>query len=133
VPEAFFGPWLLEATTAESVFFERFVIAGTDGVDGIYEPDENGTPTQLSVTGEEWTIDLQARFGEEGDWFSYEPVRTTRFVPHEGLMVWLGSELPIEPSGDVFAHLLVLRCVSTDPALNPPLTPNPFDFTLPKG
>lgn len=132
MPETFFGPWQLRGTTAQSQFSERFVLAGAGGADGIYEPDEGGAPTLLSVTGDEWTIDFQARFGLSGEWFSYEPTRTTRFVPHQGLTVHLASILITKPGGDVLNHLLVVRCISTDPALSPPLTPNPFDFSLPE-
>jgi len=130
--ETFFGPWQLRATTEESHFFERFVIAGSDAADGIYEPDRGGTPVDLAVTGQEWTIDLQARF-EQGEWFSYDPVRTTRLVPQQGLTVWLASDRITEPRANVFAHLLVVQVVSRDPVLSPPATPNPFDFSVPKG
>lgn len=128
----FFGPWRLRASVEPSQFFERFVIAGSDAADGIFEPVEDGPPVELDVSGGRWTIDVQARF-QEGDWFSYEPVRSTRFVPQQGLTMWLTGEVISEPDASVFAHLLVVRLVSTDPILSPPMIPNPFDFSLPKG
>jgi hypothetical protein len=128
--QTFFGPWQLRATTEESHFFERFVITGSAGADGVYEPDRGGAPTQIAVAGEAWAIDFQARF-QEGEWFSYDPVRTTRFVPAQGLTVWLTGDEIHEPDAFVFAHLLAVQCVSTDPTLSPPMIPNPFDFSVP--
>jgi len=129
--ETFFGPWQLRAATEESHFFERFVITGSVGADGDYEPGRDGTPIELFVTGEEWSIYLQARF-EQGEWFSYDAVRTTKFVPQQGLTVWLASDTIHEPTANVFAHLLVVQAISTDPTLSPPMVPNPFDFSVPK-
>ena len=130
--QTFFGSWQLRAATEESNFFERFVITGSAAADGIFEPSRDGTPIELSVAGDEWAIDLQARF-QEGEWFSYDPVRTTTFVPSQGLTVRLASDTIHEPTAFVFAHLLVVHLVSTDPSLSPPMLPNPFDFSLPKG
>jgi hypothetical protein len=133
VAQTFFGPWHLTATTGKSHFSEQFVIDGSDGADGIYVPLEDETmPTVLDVNGARWTIDFQARFSEE-DWFSYDPIRTTRYMQHQGLTVWLSSAAILKGVDDVFAHLLIVECISRDPTLSPPPGHPPFDFSLPKG
>jgi hypothetical protein len=130
--ETFFGQWKLRGKSGESQFLERFVISDSDGSDGIFELADDGTPVDLAVSGNEWTIQFQARL-ESTDWFSYDPDRTTRFVPNQGLTVVLAIAAPVKPGGGlVFAHPLVVQLVSCDPALSPPIGTNPFDFSLPK-
>ena len=131
--ETFFGPWHLTATTQEGQFTEFFVITGSDSSDGLYEPADNGTPFSTTVTGDEWTIEFQATFGSNSEMFAYDPARGTRTLPQQGLTVQLASPRIDKPSGDVFAHLLVVELVSQDPQLSPPWVPPPFDFTVPKG
>ena len=66
------------------------------------------------------------------DWFTFDPVRATRYLHPEGMTVRLnfgGDEVlflgPFE-----LRHTVL--CVSMDPDLNPPQPPNPFDFTVPE-
>jgi hypothetical protein len=126
----FFGPWDCTMTNQEGHFLERFEIVGSNGADGMYIPAGDGTPFDFHVEGSAWTVDFQAKLGDE-DWFSYDPVRTTAIVSPQGLTVTLASEQIVLPGAMVFNHHLVLRCVSTDPALNPPEPFIPWDFSLP--
>ncbi len=128
--QSFFGPWSLRATTQQGFFSERFEIVGSDGLDGIFFPDEDGTPLELAVTGASWTLDLQAKLSDS-DWFSYDAARTTAIIPPQGLTVTLASEQIEEPTGLVLNHLLVVQCVSDDPTINPPWPTIPVDFSLP--
>jgi hypothetical protein len=132
MPQKLFGRWLLRASSGPSHITGRFIIIGSDSGDGVFEPAEDGTPINLDVTGVEWAIEFQSRFSS-GDWEPYEPDRATRFVPQQGLTVVFATPPPVKPSGAfVFANLLVVHCLSKDPTLSPPISPNPFDFSLPK-
>jgi len=128
----FYGPWTVSATTFESFFEERFEITGSNGSDGTYYPDEDGTPLELSVDGAEWNLDMQAKL-EDPEWFSWDPRRTTAVVPPQGLTVTLDAEQISHPDAIVFNHLIVLTMVSLDPEINPPWSPPPIDLTLPEG
>jgi hypothetical protein len=129
--ETFFGRWHVLGRSELSFFFERFIVSGSENADGTFELADDGTPINLDVSGSEWKIQFEARL-ESTDWFPYDPDRATRFVLHQGLTVVLATPAPIKPSGLVFAHRLVVECISLDPTLSPPMSPNPFDFSLPK-
>lgn len=131
MPQPLFGRWQLRASSGPSQISGRFIIVGSDNSDGTYEPADDGMPIHLDVTGTEWAIEFQARFSSS-EWEPYEPERTTRFLQHQGLTVVFATPPPIKPGGLVFANLLVVHCVSKDPVLSPPMSPNPFDFSLPK-
>lgn len=126
----FFGPWDLSVTNQQGHFSERFEIVGSDGADGMYVPADDGTPFDFHVEGAAWTVDFQGKL-RDTDWFSYEPDRTTAIISPQGLTVTLAVEPIVFPGAMIFNHHMVLRCVSTDPALNPPIPVPPWDFTLP--
>jgi len=131
--QTFFGPWSIRVTNEEGFFSERFEILGSFGADGIYDPPRDGTPIDLAVDGPEWTVDFQAKLGDE-DWFSYDPDRTTEIVHPEGLTVTLAIEPIAEPHLNealVISHTMAARLVSQDPELNPPWPNIPVDFSLP--
>jgi hypothetical protein len=135
--EIFYGPWQLEATNAESNLRGRFTVIGSDGTDGTYEPNLDGTPLQLSVSGPQWSILVEARTTYE-DWFEYTLARASGMTP-AGLGVRLASQTLTVPGGGalIFAVQLVIVGVSSDPELTPPSAPfpvpYPYDFTLPEG
>jgi hypothetical protein len=65
-----------------------------------------------------------------GEWHPVDPHPQHRFVTPDGLTVrlkWVGPEV------GPFSLDQTLLCVSTDPDVNPPQPPNPFDFTIPEG
>lgn len=130
--QTFYGPWSMRVTNQEGFFSERFEILGSNGSDGLYIPADDGTPFDFDADGAQWTVDFQAKIGDE-DWFSYEPDRATAVIPPQGLTVTLKIEPLIEPGGEalVFNHHMVLTCISTDPELNPPWPVIPVDFSLP--
>jgi len=131
--ETFFGPWRVVVTEIDPVPRQAFQIDGSDNADGFYEPAAGG-PTDISVSGAEWTIELWALLPFQGaDWFTFDPNRTTRYLQPEGLTVRLnfGGDrvLLLGP----FELRQTIRCISMDPDINPTLPPNPFDFTIPRG
>lgn len=131
--QTFFGPWSLRVTNEEGFFSERFEIAGSAGTDGRFFPPDDGTPLDLAVDGPQWTLDFQAKIGEE-EWFSYDPDRTTEIINPQGLTVTLAIEPIVKPSlagAIVFNHHMRARLVSQDPDLNPPWPAIPIDLTLP--
>lgn len=129
----FFGPWRVVVKEFDPSPQQGFMISGSDDADGFYVP-EAGVPMVVPVSGAEWTIDLQmlSPFEPVG-WFSFEAVRTTRFMAPDGLTVRLNH------GGDhvlflgPFVLSMTLLCISMDPELNPIPTPNPFEFTFPGG
>jgi hypothetical protein len=131
--QAFFGPWRVLATKTEGPR-EGFEIAGSANADGFHELQDE-TTLELAVDGAEWTIEMMALFPfEAAEWFPYDAVRTTRYIQPQGLTTRLAiTEEGVTLFFGPFVLTLVLQCVSMDPVINPPMSPNPFDFTLPEG
>jgi len=104
------------------------VIVGSDTNDGAYEHTFGGPDVVLDVTGSVWSIDIESSPRDEEGWASCLRSRSTAFEAPAGLTITLTGY-----DGDIGAQLLpdVIRCVSRDPALNPPITPDPFDFSYP--
>jgi len=131
--ETFFGPWRVVVTEVDPVPRQGFEVSGSDNADGFYEPAA-GSPADISVSGAKWTVEMRALLPFDGaDWFTFDPVRTTRYLKPEGLTVRLNF------GGD---HVLLLGpfelrqtllCILMDPDINPTAPPNPFDFTIPAG
>jgi hypothetical protein len=101
-------------------------IEGSDDGDQ-YLPVMSGWPIDLEVRGAEW------RFGclwhehpgvlfQRGNLKSMRMIRATAFEPPDGLTVTL--TVADRPA-------LRFRCVSLDRALNPPMPPQPVDFSFP--
>jgi hypothetical protein len=129
----FYGPWEIHATADIEGTREAFEIAGSAGSDGFYEM-QPGQTIDLGVDGAEWTVELWAQFPfENPEWFTYDPVETMRHVPSQGLTTRLAvSEEGVTLFFGPFEVTLVLTCICRDPVINPPMPPNPFDFTLPE-
>lgn len=124
--ETFFGPWRVVFERHNLYYRERFVISGSDNADGEYEGYLGipVVPIDITVSGAEWTIDLQLVGGPAlPEWQSFDVVRVTQFVAPEGLTVRLTTQY----------HNMTVLCISMDPDINPIPTPNPFDFTIPEG
>ena len=132
--QVFYGPWRVMATKTEGGPREGFQITGSANADGLHEL-QAGVPLDLAVDGTEWTIELMALFPfEAAEWFPYDEVRTTRYIQPQGLTTRLAiTEEGVTLFFGPFVLTLVLQCVSMDPVINPPMPPNPFDFTLPEG
>jgi hypothetical protein len=60
--------------------------------------------------------------------------RTTRYIQPQGLTTGLAPKFHVVSTlFGSFILSLAMQCVSMDPAINPPIPPNPFDFTLLEG
>jgi hypothetical protein len=119
--ETFYGPW--ELITQQTNFGDKwaFRVHGSDNADGLFEADTT-QPWNLRVQGAEWTVELVFLDGD-GQWQpAPNVVRTTGIAQPAGLTVTLDSHAPLH-----------LDCVSMDPAINPPMRKNPYDFTVSGG
>lgn len=119
--ETFYGPWRLITQPAGFGVKWSFRIDDSDDADGIHEADSPG-PWNLPVHGSQWTLQLLVLDGD-GHWVDAPAVtRTTAIVEPQGLTVRLDSHPPVS-----------IECVSLDPTINPPMRPNPYDFTVQSG
>jgi hypothetical protein len=139
ITNLFYGPWLIRSVPHWKD--QSFLIAGSENADGRYGT-ERGTPIELLVEGESWTIQLDRL--EHGSWipaiaYPASPdggaARSTEFDPALGLVVRLASgTVPWLPLGsDIFRLGIDLTCICQDPDTNPEPTTPPPDFTVPHG
>ena len=126
MPEMFAGPWDLRYTVTDTQRANRLVIYGSDTGDGTYNK-AIGQDLSLNITGELWSAEVQTRNPDSGEWEVPTTRRTIRFDPINGITVRLRTSRPIEIGANPATN--VIDCVYRDPNLNPPPTPNPFDFT----
>jgi hypothetical protein len=142
VTQRFSGPWVIAPDTVSPIGSYRYVIQGSDSSDGEYDlPWSGGTPP-VSVSGDDWALQIQALIG--GDWSQDEAdpplpgggeTSAAVFAPQTGLVRTVGTgtlayNAPPPPGAFEFSGAR-LRCTSLDPDLSPgPMPPHP-DFTVP--
>ena len=125
--ETFFGPWTVEVVGVESAFSQRFVITGSDSADGAYD----GTMgVMVQVGGEEWRLDLEWNDNAGSGWQPSGVRRGADFSISDGLTVTLGADDNVEAVRDHDFNDVGLACHSLDPAVDPPATDPPLDFTI---
>ena len=119
--EIFCGPWRLIVRQADPFPKFGFRVSGSGNANGIYEADSS-PPWDLMVQGAEWTVELLFIPVNGNAWQTSEPVkRTMGIVDPQGLTVTLDSH---------WHHGMTLDCISQDPTINPPMRPNPYNFTI---
>jgi hypothetical protein len=131
--EQFSGPWIVQVHSKEAAFSERFVITGSLASDGIYPGDVTTPP--VAVDGQAWVIRFEWNDNAGSGWLPSDVRRTVaQYTLADGLVVFLGADDNLPPLRDLDYNDLVLRCRSTDPAVNPwSGSPNLPDFSLPRG
>ena len=139
--QRFSGPWIVAVDTASPLGSYRFVIQGSDDADGAYDLPWSGEPPPVSVSGDDWTLQIQALFGDDWSQDEADPplpgggeTSAVAFTAQTGLVRTIGTGTlayqgppppgVFEPSG------ARVRCTSLDPDLSPgPMPPHP-DFTV---
>jgi hypothetical protein len=125
--ETFFGPWTVAVVSWESAFSQRFVISGSDASDGAYA----GVPgAVVQVTGDEWRLDLEWNDGVGSGWQPSDVRRGADFTIQGGLTITLGADDNVDAVRDRDYNDIVLACHSDDPAIDPPASDPPLDFTI---
>lgn len=111
----------------ESAFSQRFVIGGSVGADGAYD----GTPgVSVQVSGDAWTLDLEWNDNVASGWQPSDVRKSADYTIGNGLVVTLGADDNVDAVRDRDFNDLVVACRSTDPAVDPPATDPPLDFTI---
>jgi len=139
--QRFSGPWVIATTGVSRFGSHRFVIQGSDNADGEYGlrwPDEL---PQVSVSGGDWTLQIQRLTGDQWSQDEANPplpdggeTSTVAFTTETGLVRTIGTGtlaylVPLPP-GSLGPSGARLRCTSRDPDLSPgPMPPHP-DFTV---
>jgi hypothetical protein len=117
--DTFYGQWRVMTTPVAFGNTWAVRVHNSDNADGMYQAD-SAQPWDLDVHGAEWTVELVYLDGS-GQWQpAPEMNRSTGIIAPNGLTVILQSHTPI-------------RVVSLDPTINPPMHPNPYDFTIRAG
>lgn len=133
MPEIFYGTWLIDVIAKDAAFSQRYVINGSDRVDGDY-PADTTTP-RLQVSGAEWTLTMEWNDNAGSGW---QPSRVRRstvdFTVENGLVIVLGVDDNWIQVADNDFNDVQLRCQNIDPHLTP-WHPHrrTVDFSLPKG
>ena len=126
--ETFFGAWRVVYEPVDPFPIPKsFVVTGSDNADGRYLC-ENNQPADVSVQGAEWNLTIETSTTLED--LTWEPMGAQRqmvVLPGTGLTVVLDTRFFVNPNGEPWGIRLV--CTSLDEPINPPQTPNPFDFT----
>jgi len=131
--ERFYGTWIIDVVGKDAAFSQRYIIIGSDRVDGAY-PADLGVP-RLQVSGAEWTLALEWNNNTGSGWQpSRVQRRSTSFTITDGLVIVLGADDNWEQVADDDFDDVVVRCQNIDPHLIPwyPYQPK-LDFSLPKG
>ena len=118
MPEIFYGTWLIDVIAKDAAFSQRYVINGSDRVDGDY-PADTTTP-QLQVSGAEWTLTMEWNDNAGSGWQSSRVRRSTvNFTVEDGLVVVLGVDDNWIQFADEDFNDVQVRCQNIDPHLNP--------------
>lgn len=125
--ERFFGRWTVEVTSRNAGYAQWLSIAGGSTADGLYDAAPG---LRLDVDGPEWTLDM---LWDDAAGSGLQPSDVRRRTTVElatGITVVLGVDdnWPAARDGDY--DDVVLTCVYGDPAVNPPLTVPPLEFTI---
>ena len=133
MPEIFYGTWLIDVIAKDAAFSQRYVITGSDGVDGAY-PADTTTP-QLQVSGAEWTLTMEWNDNAGSGW---QPSRVRRspvnFTVEAGLVLVLGVDDNSIQFADEDFNDVQLRCQNIDRHLIPWRPHNrTVDFSVKKG
>jgi len=116
--ETFHGTWLVDVVGKDAWFSQRYVINGSDRVDGAY-PAAVGSP-RLQVSGAEWTLTLEWNDNASSGW---QPSRVIRrsvdFGVDDGLVVVLGADDNWVAVADNDFDDVLVRCQNIDPHLIP--------------
>lgn len=116
--ERFYGTWLIDVVSKDAAFSERYVITGSDRVDGPYLAQVGGL--QLLVSGAEWTLSMEWNDEAGSGW---QPSRVRRdsfvFTVEDGLTVLLGVDDNLVELADGDFNDVVLRCQNIDPSVIP--------------
>lgn len=128
--ETLYGPWQIVLAHINSHFSQSVEITGSDNADGRYDV-AFGQPFELDVTGSEWQIELAYWPFGGPDWERSQTRKLTEFRDLVGLVVQIDGDNSAAAHPDY--DNLTLVCTSRDPAVNPNPTPNPYDFTYPRG
>ena len=123
----FFGPWSLRVLSKGASFEERVTIRGSENSDGSFP----GTPGMAiaEIRGAEWTVEMEWRGGGV-TWHPSAIRRTDEVTQADGLVVTLGADDNLPALRDNDFNDLVIFLKYLDPKVNPPPSPNWYDFTL---
>jgi hypothetical protein len=125
--QTFFGQWSVEVVSLDAAFGERFLIGGSANADGAYD----GTPgVRIQVSGDAWTLDLEWNDNAGSGWQPSDVRKTAEYTISNGLVVTLGADDNFDAVRDHDYNDVVLACRSLDPAIDPPATDPPLDFTI---
>jgi len=118
MPETFYGTWLIDVVGKDAAYSQRYVISGSDRVDGDYRATL-GSP-RLQVSGAEWTLALEWNDNASSGW---QPSRVIRrsvdFDVDDGLVVVLGADDNWVSVADNDFDDVLVRCQNIDHHLIP--------------
>lgn len=128
--QTFHGDWSIEVFAVNADFAQRFTIAGSTGSDGHY-PGTVGTGI-ARVSGSEWRLTMEWNDNVNPAWSPSDIRRSASYSLEKGMLVFLGADDNVPALRDHDYDDFIVLCRYLDPAVNPPPTPNPFDFTIPE-
>ncbi|WP_341887801.1 hypothetical protein [Variovorax sp. YR752] len=131
--ETFYGTWLIDVVSKDAAYSQRYIVSGSDRVDGVY-PGDVSSP-RLQISGAEWTLTLEWNDNVNSGWQPSRVIRrTTTFDVDDGLVVVLGIDDNWPTYADNDYDDLVIRCQNIDPQLLPWYPHRQtVDFRLPRG